>query len=83
MLYALFAESGDADSKWRIRAVSLDAGSFENRKALPEKWRGVRDAELSAVSGVEGGVFVHAGGFIGGNRSFGGALEMARKAVEL
>lgn len=33
---------------------------------MPEQWRGVRDAELSQVSGVEGGVFVHAAGFIGG-----------------
>jgi uncharacterized UPF0160 family protein len=83
VLYALFAESGEADSKWRIRAVSLEPGGFENRKGLPETWRGVRDAELSAVSGVEGCIFVHAGGFIGGNATFEGALAMAKKAVEL
>ncbi|KAK5138387.1 hypothetical protein LTR08_003448 [Meristemomyces frigidus] len=83
VLYALFAESGEADCKWRIRAVSLDAGSFENRKGLPEQWRGVRDQELSRISGVKGCVFVHASGFIGGNASYGGALEMARKAVEV
>nr|POF10133.1 upf0160 protein [Quercus suber] len=82
VLYALFAESGEPDSKWRIRAVSLEPGSFENRKSLPEAWRGVRDDELSNVSGVSGGVFVHAGGFIGGNKTFAGALEMAQKAVE-
>ena len=83
VLYALFAESGEPNSKWRIRAVGLEAGSFENRKALPEKWRGVRDAELSQVSGVEGCVFVHAGGFIGGNATFDGALAMAQKAVDI
>jgi len=83
VLYALFAESGEPNSKWRIRAVSLDAGSFENRKGLPEAWRGVRDEDLSKVAGVTGCVFVHASGFIGGNQTFGGALEMARKAVEI
>ncbi|EGP83204.1 unnamed protein product [Zymoseptoria tritici ST99CH_3D7] len=83
VLYALFAESGDESSKWRIRAVSLEPGSFENRKGLPEAWRGVRDEALSEVSGVPGGIFVHAGGFIGGNATFEGALEMAKKAVEL
>jgi uncharacterized UPF0160 family protein len=83
VLYALFAENGEPDSKWRIRAVSLEPGSFENRKSLPEAWRGVRDEELSKVSGVPGGVFIHAGGFIGGNMTFEGALEMAKKAVDL
>lgn len=81
VLYALFAESGEKDSKWRIRAVSLEPGSFENRKGLPEAWRGVRDEELSKLSGVPGCIFVHAGGFIGGNLTFEGALEMAKKAV--
>ncbi|KYG49084.1 hypothetical protein M433DRAFT_140442 [Acidomyces richmondensis BFW] len=83
VLYALFAENGEADSKWRIRAVSLEAGGFENRKGLPEAWRGLREEELSRVSEVPDCVFVHAGGFIGGNRTFKGALEMARRAVEM
>lgn len=83
VLYALFAENGEPGAKWRIRAVSLEPGSFENRKGLPEAWRGVRDEELSRVSGVAGGVFVHASGFIGGNASFEGALAMAQKAVEI
>lgn len=83
VLYALFAENGEPNSKWRIRAVSLEPGSFENRKGLPEAWRGVRDEELSKVSGVPGCIFVHASGFIGGNATFDGALEMARKAVEV
>jgi len=28
-------------------------------------------------------VFVHANGFIGGNKTFEGALSMAKKAVEM
>jgi uncharacterized UPF0160 family protein len=83
VLYALFAESGEADSKWRIRAVSLEPGSFENRKGLPEAWRGVRDDDLSKVSGIPGSIFVHASGFIGGNATFEGALQMAKQGADL
>ncbi|KAF2863999.1 metal-dependent protein hydrolase [Piedraia hortae CBS 480.64] len=82
VLYALFAESGSPDSKWRVRAVSLKPGSFESRKSLPEQWRGVRDDELSKVNGIPGCIFVHASGFIGGNKTFEGALQMARKAAD-
>ena len=39
----------------------LRAKSFENRLSLPAQWRGVRDAELEAVSGIKGATFVHAG----------------------
>ena len=83
VLYALFAENGEENSKWRIRAVSVSSDSFENRKGLPEAWRGVRDEELSKASEVPGCVFVHASGFIGGNVTFEGALEMAKKAVDM
>ena len=82
-LYTLFAESGEPESKWRVRAVSRSSEGFELRKPLPEKWRGVRDDELSKLSGIGGCVFVHASGFIGGNKSFDGALKMAQKALEI
>jgi uncharacterized UPF0160 family protein len=36
---------------------------------------------LSGVCGVPGCVFVHASGFIGGNVTYEGILEMARKSV--
>lgn len=52
---------------WRVQAVPSSPESFESRKALPEAWRGLRDDELSAVSGIPGGIFVHASGFIGGS----------------
>ena len=82
VLYVLFPESGDADSKWRIRAVSVEGAGFDNRKDLPDAWKGVRDEQLSQAAGIEGCVFVHASGFIGGNKTFEGALAMAKKAVE-
>jgi uncharacterized UPF0160 family protein len=52
-----------------------------SRKALPEPWRGIRDDELSKLSGIAGCIFVHASGFIGGNHSKEGALEMAVKSL--
>ena len=70
------------EKKWRIQAVGSSPGSFESRLALPAAWRGLRDEELSAASGVPGGVFCHISGFIGGNATLEGALAMAAKAVE-
>ena len=80
-LYTLFPENAEPDSKWRIRAVSRSSEGFELRKPLPEKWRGVRDEDLSEVAGIDGCVFVHASGFIGGNKTFDGALKMAQNAL--
>jgi uncharacterized UPF0160 family protein len=79
ILYVLYED--EREEKWRIQAVPPSAGSFEQRKGLPAAWRGLRDDALSAAAGVPGGVFVHASGFIGGNATYEGALEMARKAV--
>ncbi|KWU41968.1 putative GAMM1 protein [Rhodotorula sp. JG-1b] len=82
-LYALYPESEKPDSKWRVQAVAVSPESFESRKALPEAWRGVRDDALSQLAGIEGCVFVHAAGFIGGNQTKDGALQMAVKALDM
>ncbi|KPI88424.1 hypothetical protein ABL78_2489 [Leptomonas seymouri] len=64
---------------WRVQAVPKTSTSFENRKPLP--FRGLRDDELSAASGIEGGVFVHVSGFIGGMKTYEGAMALAKKAL--
>ena len=56
-------------------------GSFVSRKPLPAAWRGIRNDELDAITGIQGCVFVHASGFIGGHKTYQGALAMARKAL--
>lgn len=66
-----------------MQAVSLTPGSFENRLPLPAVWRGLRDDELSKESGIDGCVFVHMSGFIGGAKTFEGALALARKALAM
>lgn len=84
VLYVLYPErAGDPASKWRVQCVPVSKDSFESRRPLPEAWRGFRDEELDGVAGVEGCVFVHAAGFIGGNKTFEGAKAMAAKALEL
>jgi len=83
VLYVLYPEKPSPDAKWRIQAVPVSKDSFESRKPLPEAWRGFRDEELSQLTGVDGGVFVHAAGFIGGNKTFDGANKMALKALDL
>ncbi|CAK4080952.1 unnamed protein product [Aphanomyces euteiches] len=62
---------------WRIQAVNVEDGKFALRLGLPAPWRGLRDSDLSAAAGIEGCTFVHAGGFIGGNKTYQGALQMA------
>lgn len=76
-IYIIFQDS----SSWRVSCVPLKRGSFENRLSLP--WKGLRDEELSKESGIPGGIFVHATGFVGGNKTKEGAFAMARKALQM
>mmetsp|Transcript_44186 Transcript_44186/g.125018 ORF Transcript_44186/g.125018 Transcript_44186/m.125018 type:complete len:150 (+) Transcript_44186:137-586(+) len=78
VVYVIYA---DVKGSWRVHAVAEEEGSFTSRKALPEQWRGLRDEELSRVMGIEGGVFVHGTGFIGGHATKEGAMKMAEKAL--
>lgn len=81
-LYVLYPEKPTPDAKWRIQCVPESKDSFVSRKPLPEAWRGFRDEELDKISGIPGCVFVHAAGFIGGNKTWEGAKAMAAKALE-
>ena len=65
-IYVVYPDETAEKKNWRVQAVPVSPESFESRKALPEAWRGLRDEELSRVSGIEGGIFIHASGFIGG-----------------
>jgi len=71
----------DQAGMWRVQAVTVEGKAFENRLSLPEEWRGVRDSDLVSVTKIPGSRFVHAAGFIAGNDTFEGALEMARVAL--
>ncbi|KAJ2548642.1 hypothetical protein EV175_004750 [Coemansia sp. RSA 1933] len=80
LIYVLYP---DTANNWRVQAIAENPGSFKSRHALPEAWRGVRDNELSERSGIEGCIFVHQSGFIGGNKTRDGALALARKALTM
>lgn len=71
----------DGSGMWRVQAVTAEGTAFTNRLGLLELWRGLRDAELCAASGIEGSKFVHNSGFIGGNDTFEGALAMATQTL--
>lgn len=73
----------DHSHRWRIQCVPERADSFTNRLSLPAEWCGVRDEELSKLSGISGCIFVHANGFIGGNQTYEGVLKMATESLRL
>ncbi|XP_049844286.1 MYG1 exonuclease isoform X1 [Schistocerca gregaria] len=76
--YVLFQ---DQVGKWRVQCVPIAPQSFVCRKFLCEAWCGLRDEELSVKAGIAGCIFVHATGFIGGNKTYTGVLEMAAKSL--
>ncbi|KAG0266332.1 hypothetical protein DFQ27_009868 [Actinomortierella ambigua] len=80
ILYVLYPDEG---GNWRVQCVPASPESFETRKGLPQEWRGYRDEELSERSGVPQCIFVHMSGFIGGNKTREGALDMAVKSLDL
>lgn len=78
--YVLYQD--DRSEKWRIQAVAISPARYENRKPLPCLWRGLENDRLSEVAGIPDCTFVHMSGFIGGNRSYDGALAMARASLK-
>lgn len=58
----MVALQDDRGGQWRVQAVSVAPASFQNRKSLPKAWQGLRDEQLSELSGIPNCVFVHASG---------------------
>ena len=79
VMFVIYPDS-DGD-QYQIKTVPVEAGSFTARLDLPEPWAGLRDNELAAVTGVADSVFCHLNLFIGGARSFEGALKLAELAL--
>uniref|UniRef100_A0A914CZF5 Uncharacterized protein n=1 Tax=Acrobeloides nanus TaxID=290746 RepID=A0A914CZF5_9BILA len=79
--YALLA---DNSGPWYVQSIPLnELQTFENRAPLPEPWRGHRDADLEAICGIPGSIFVHASGFLGGTKTREGTLKMAIEALKI
>jgi uncharacterized UPF0160 family protein len=79
VMFVIYPDS-DGD-QYQIKTVPVEAGSFTARMDLPEPWAGLRDSELAAVTGVADSVFCHLNLFIGGARSFEGAVRLAELAL--
>ena len=77
----LFAIYPDSSGNWRVQCVSVAPGSFENRLSLLPRLQGLRDDALSTASGIPDCIFVHANGFIGGAKTYEGALGLAKISI--
>lgn len=69
-------------SVWRVHAIPLESNSFALRQPLRQEWRGLKDEELQRVSKISDATFVHSNGFIGGAKSYLGALKMAELSLK-
>jgi uncharacterized UPF0160 family protein len=79
LLFVIYPNE-DATS-WYCRTVPPELGSFGQRLALPEAWRGLQDEAFSETAGIEDGVFCHPSGFICGARSQKSTLRLAKLAM--
>jgi len=73
----------DASDVWRVQAVPIEPKSFILKVPLEQSWQGLRDDTLSKVAGIDGCIFVHSTGFNGANKTRSGALQMAKRTLEL
>lgn len=67
---------------FRIQAVSVKSGSFENRVSVCKAYRGLRGEDLNKAAGINDGEFVHMAGFIGGAWSMKSVVKMAEDSVK-
>ncbi|SEL44278.1 Uncharacterized protein, UPF0160 family [Colwellia chukchiensis] len=79
---ALYMIYPSPTGQWRIQAVPIAPGSFEDKKPLPKAWAGLSGNELKAVTGIDDAMFCHNGLFIAGAESFDSTMKMAEIALQ-
>ena len=79
---ALFIIYPSPSGQWRIQAVPVELGSFEDKKSLPKQWAGLSDNALKEVTGIDDAMFCHNGLFIAGAESLKSTLKMAAIALQ-
>ena len=69
------------NTNWTTSTIRKERHSFDARAYFPESWRGLRGAELAAVSEIADAVFCHKSGhfFVAGSRE--GAMKAAEQAL--
>lgn len=70
------------ENAWYIKTIRKGNDTFETRKRLPPAWGGKTGKELSAVTGIPGGVFCHKVPFIASAETKEAALAMAHIALQ-
>lgn len=74
----------DPNDTWMVQCIppsSKPEDRFKQRLPLPENLAGLRGNQLIEATGVVDAVFVHNGRFIGGARTFEGAMQLAKLAL--
>ncbi len=75
--FVVFPRGGD----WALNGIRAAPGTFALRADLPQRWAGLVDGALEAVTGVAGARFCHNGRFIAVAESRAAILRMAALAV--
>lgn len=82
---AVFYVSPEADDDWRVLCAHdpevAEFSPFNSRKLLREEFRGLRGDTLSEASGIPGGIFCHAAGFIAGFKTREAAVAFAQMNI--
>ncbi|VDN08254.1 unnamed protein product [Thelazia callipaeda] len=79
--YVIFADSCSS-TNFKVQAIPVSKIPY-SRVPLPDEWLGLRDVLLSEKAKIPNCIFVHSTGFIGGNTTFEGAVQMAKKSLSL
>ncbi len=74
-------DNPELNSNWLASTIRVAHDTFHARAYFPEAWRGLRDAELAAASGIPDAVFCHKAGFLFVAGSKEGAMMAAERAV--
>ncbi len=70
-----------SDGNWGIHGVKKEKVGFEIRKEFPKEWSGLRDEELSKISGISDAVFCHKACFLCVVKSKESAIKIAQIAL--
>ncbi|QST02083.1 MYG1 family protein (plasmid) [Pontibacillus sp. ALD_SL1] len=71
----------DDTEGYRLQVVPKRVGTFDPRKTLPPAWAGKNGTELNALTGIQDGIFCHAGLFIAGALSIESTYHLGQIAV--
>lgn len=72
----------DITGTWCVQTVVKEKNSFAARKDLPKAWGGLRDEDLTKVTGIADSTFCHTALFLCVNKTMEGAIKMAQAAVK-